>query len=225
MGLVSSIGQQTPVKRNRESSDDPDSVARPLQPAYPPNQTPLQSARPLATAPAWQQQQQSVSPIFYNNFPQPFSRPLSIPDEDARSWDLVPDRFSSAVSNSPLPFQPLHPPGHTQDNAKYTGVCYCPLQMGSVQATGILLTRAVRKLEATPPAYLLMPDHPNKLPSPPFRSLPQAPPNTSHGLRLDSGVVSYPGVHKSHSSRDLVSGRHLNNNADRFRDPRPPSVG
>ncbi|XP_068203956.1 uncharacterized protein [Palaemon carinicauda] len=229
MGLVSSI-RQTQIDRDDRPSDELHGVAGPLKPAYAPNQAPSLIARPPTATSAWQQQ--SMPPIFLKNFPsRSFSGSLSVLDDEDRSRDIVPDTFSTAVPNSYIPSVPnscklFQPSVQRQESAKYANTCYSPLEMGSIQATGIILTRAARKLEATPPAYLRMPDHPNILPSsPPCYGSPQPPPNTSHGFRLGREVSSYPGVHKSHSNRDLVSGRNYRCNADQYGGPRPPSVG
>lgn len=146
-----------------------DAVATPLRPAYAPASTKV-AAGPF-------RRRRTSAP--------PFNPSLSPPLEQKRS----PESPTSG-----LPFQPaLGPP--------YANVGYYPLAVASTGSVGpgVVLSRVVQVLEATPPPYLLLPDHPHVPPSPtPVRKPPPVPPNTAHARRAALACHHhYPGFSKS----------------------------
>lgn len=153
--------------------EDVDAVATPLRPAYAPN------SNKIATGPFRRRRTSAPS----------FNPALSPPLEQEQH---TPEPYVSG-----LPFQPsLAPP--------YARVGYYPLAVagaGSV-GPGVVLSRVVQVLEATPPPYLLLPDHPHVPPSPtPVRKPPPVPPNTAHARRAALACHNhYPSFSKSCSS-------------------------
>lgn len=170
-----------------------DAVATPLRPAYAPASTKV-------PAPSFIRRRTS-GPTF--------NPALSPPPEQEQS---------SESSNTSLPFQPaLGPP--------YTSVSYYPLSVTGSCSVGpdVVLSRVVQVLEATPPPYLLLPDHPNVPPSPvSVRKPPPVPPNTAHARRGGPAYhQQYPGLNKSHSSPHTVSEEGVSVGG-RAPDPHPP---
>ncbi|XP_045583581.1 uncharacterized protein [Procambarus clarkii] len=157
--------------------EDDDGVATPLRPAYAPSSQPPPTSHPPGHTTF------SAGSSCFRDHPQV-------------SW------ASSHTTTHSLPFQPTPPPPYAHPHMG----CY-PIEMEAVTGTGVVLSRVVRVLEATPPPYLLLPDHPN-IPVSPAHSKrpPPAPPNTAHGRRRHSDISHYPGLSKSQTSSNLVSG-------------------
>ncbi|XP_063589770.1 uncharacterized protein LOC134766774 [Penaeus indicus] len=163
--------------RHASDAEDPDAVATPLRPAYAPTPSPAPPAA-LASGPF----SAHVSP-FNPAFESELARAA------APLWPSPPP---SAPAPSTLPFQP--PPPHATPPYAHRPTAHCyPLELGS---PGVVLSRVVRVLEATPPPYLLLPEHPHVPPTLPLPA-PPAPPNTAHGRRFNSSFpASYPGYGK-----------------------------
>ncbi|KAK7063323.1 hypothetical protein SK128_016047 [Halocaridina rubra] len=183
--------------------DEQDTVAGPLKPAYAPN--------PATTAPPPREVPKYSRPHFYRrhifcrhstHFEPPFQF------TGVGSHNKLPDTFSTTIapSGNCMSFQPSTPAPSDGDTSLNGEMQYYPWKTNSARATGVMLSRAVRKLEATPPSYLLLPEHPNALPSIPFCRPPPAPPNTAHAQRIDQNSSQYPGIHKVQENQNLFTG-------------------
>ncbi|XP_042890701.1 vegetative cell wall protein gp1-like [Penaeus japonicus] len=181
MGTGSSAHATEVEAYDRRASDaeDPDAVATPLRPAYAPTPSPA----PPASLSSGSFGANNASP-----FNPAFERELA--RATAPLWPSPPP---TAPAPSTLPFQPPPQPYAHNAHARSTHMSYYPLELGS---PGVVLSRVVRVLEATPPPYLLLPEHPHVPPTLPLPA-PPAPPNTAQGRRFNSSFpASYPGCGK-----------------------------
>lgn len=158
--------------------EDVDAVATPLRPAYAPASTKAPSG--------------------------PFRRHKTSTPSYIHALSPSPERKQRDPESptSGLPFQPILAP-------PYASVGYYPLGVGGTGSVGpgVVLSRVVQVLEATPPPCLLMPDHPHVPPSPTtIRKAPPVPPNTAHARRAAITYHhSYPSLNKSCSSSTASS--------------------